>query len=96
MNELHGNTIGDRFAKKYSKRIISVYRELDGKFEELYNYKISSNDEIPAIGDEIQFPEMQSDKTSDIVTVCEVIKKRYVLDKQGDIGRIVLFVSICK
>ncbi len=95
MNELHGNTIGDMFAKKHSKRIISVYRELDGKFEELYNYKISSNDEIPAIGDELQFHEIQSDKSSDSVIVCEVLKRRYVLDKQGDVNKIVLIVSLC-
>jgi hypothetical protein len=38
MNELHGKTVGGMIAKKNSKRIVSVYRELDGKFEELYNY----------------------------------------------------------
>lgn len=96
MNELHGKTTGDMFAKKHSKRIISVYRELDGKFEELYNYKISSNDEIPAIGDELQFHEIQNDKSSDSVITCEVLKRRYVFDKHKNINMIVLIVSLCK
>lgn len=96
MNELRGKTMGEVIAKKMSKMIVSVYRELDGKNEEMFNYKVSSNDEIPATGDELQFHEIQCDKSSDSVTVCKVLKRRYVFDKQGGIARIVLFVSLCK
>lgn len=87
--------IGEKFAQKTNQRTFLIFTELDGKYKEIYTYKISSEEPIPNVGDELQFPKIPHDHSNNNATICEVIKRKYILDQQKGYHAFVLFVSLC-
>lgn len=83
-----------------NKGIINIIAPLNDKWECVYTYKISEKYPVPNVGDQLQIPKIEHDKSDNSETICEVTTRRFHVQQgqglQGSAGvvSVSLFVSV--